>query len=125
MKGKAYSSTLEYHRLWRKRTGSNNRSSLLWRIKHEARNQILRSNVRARLCHSGKPILDSEEVVQGFIDSKSEECGICGNKRKLVLDHDHKTGKVRGWVCRHCNSCLSLLDNHLSEALAWLKRGFT
>ena len=40
------------------------------------------------------------------------ECPIC-NKRtiagitsKVVLDHDHKTGKIRCWICDSCNTGL-------------------
>lgn len=38
------------------------------------------------------------------------ECPIC-NKRtipgltsKVVLDHDHITGNIRGWICKSCNT---------------------
>lgn len=32
-------------------------------------------------------------------------CQICGNvpKRGLDQDHDHRTGKTRGWLCHRCN----------------------
>ena len=30
-------------------------------------------------------------------------CTICGEEGDLVVDHDHKTNKVRGMLCNHCN----------------------
>ena len=37
------------------------------------------------------------------IISTIKECVICGSNEKLVIDHDHKTEKVRGMLCNHCN----------------------
>ena len=42
---------------------------------------------------------------------KPEHCEVCGAferefKLGLCFDHDHKTGKFRGWLCSHCNHAL-------------------
>jgi hypothetical protein len=31
------------------------------------------------------------------------QCVICGSQEKLVVDHSHKTGNIRGLLCNHCN----------------------
>ncbi len=43
-------------------------------------------------------------------------CDICNNpisifKRQIWLDHDHKTGKFRGWLCPRCNVALGWFEN--------------
>lgn len=40
-----------------------------------------------------------------LIDLKAStyECVICGSEEPLVVDHDHKTGEIRGLLCNHCN----------------------
>src|SRR6266487_2161275 len=30
-------------------------------------------------------------------------CSICGSATRLVRDHDHETGMIRGIVCNSCN----------------------
>jgi hypothetical protein len=37
------------------------------------------------------------------IKGTTHECVICGSVEPLVVDHDHKTNKVRGMLCNHCN----------------------
>jgi hypothetical protein len=37
------------------------------------------------------------------LKASTTECVICGSEEPLVVDHDHKTGRIRGLLCNHCN----------------------
>lgn len=54
-------------------------------------------------------------------------CECCGNLSKIAmtLDHDHDTGKFRGWLCRKCNTNIAGLGDNIDgikSALAYLER---
>ncbi|MFI5397590.1 MAG: endonuclease domain-containing protein [Candidatus Binatia bacterium] len=38
-------------------------------------------------------------------------CAICGGTHRICLDHDHKTGAFRGWLCNACNRALGMLKD--------------
>jgi len=41
-------------------------------------------------------------------------CAICGKGkhiRKLYIDHNHESGKVRGLLCNRCNTGMGYVDN--------------
>jgi len=45
-------------------------------------------------------------------------------KRKMYIDHDHKTGKVRGILCPRDNTLLGLIQDNpeiLKNVLKYLK----
>ena len=44
----------------------------------------------------------SDEALKDLKQS-IKQCVICGSEEKLVVDHDHKTGQIRGMLCNHCN----------------------
>ena len=57
--------------------------------------------------------------------SGNKKCEICERKQKLEVDHNHKTGKVRGVLCSRCNGALGqFLDNieMLKRAIMYLER---
>lgn len=49
-----------------------------------------------------------------MFDTQGGVCAICGeppvNGARLVVDHDHETGKVRGLLCSPCNTAVGRLD---------------
>lgn len=60
---------------------------------------------------------------RNLLEVQGGGCAICGDTRDLVVDHDHKTGEVRGVLCRSCNSGIALLKENariLKRAIGYL-----
>ncbi len=65
---------------------------------------------------------------------QDHKCAICGEPesqmrngitRHLAVDHDHKTGKVRGLLCSACNTALGKFDDDpaiIARAIAYLAK---
>lgn len=65
----------------------------------------------------------------GMLRLQDGVCAICRSRqkdiRRLVVDHDHGTGAVRGLLCSHCNSALGFLRDSPAaarEAAAYLEK---
>jgi len=99
--------------------------SAAWnKANYERRKRI---ELRSKLKEKG---LTMEQYDEAIIRQEGG-CGICGEKEnrhtlqtRLVIDHDHVTGKFRGLLCHNCNVSLGLMRDNielLERAIAYLK----
>lgn len=59
-----------------------------------------------------------------LLTKQNHKCAVCGgegflmrqsHRMKLVVDHDHGTGKVRGLLCHNCNRALGLMHDNTQD----------
>lgn len=61
------------------------------------------------------------EAFNKMLQAQNNKCASCGktteeNGKRLCVDHDHKSGKVRGLLCDNCNVALGHLKDNLYNA---------
>ena len=73
---------------------------------------------RVKACYN----LDPEEY-QALVKAANRTCQTCGTPEgddkpsKLVVDHCHATGRVRGLICDRCNRALGLVGDNTQTLL--------
>ncbi len=97
----------------RKRRKSNPEKQRLRNLKHKQKREEQRELI------AGRP--------------RPEICELCSERSKqsysnvyTVFDHNHKTGKFRGWICDRCNKVLGLVYDDkilLEKMIVYLKKG--
>ena len=70
----------------------------------------------------------SLEEYNQMLEDQNEKCIICNKTnndgKRLSIDHDHKSGEIRGLLCNHCNIGLGHFKddiNLLERAIEYLK----
>lgn len=111
----------ESKRRWRKKNpGLNTERMREWRKNHPGRDAEIARRYRKR---NSRDLLKQQllryygiavEVYDILYRRQQGKCAICLNppkKHRLCVDHCHKTGKIRGLLCRRCNAGLGLLQD--------------
>jgi hypothetical protein len=76
---------------------------------HHARNRVRRFGITV-------------EEFESMAKAQGYRCLICRRrKRRLAIDHDHKTGKVRGLLCTPCNTALACVEENAARIVLYLK----
>jgi len=75
----------------------------------------------------------TEEEYNQLLEKQNHRCFVCERhestfNKKLSVDHDHKTGEIRGLLCTNCNRVV--IGRHtdprlLSRAAEYLSQEFT
>lgn len=77
-----------------------------WRTRNRSKFQLWSAKNRAKRFGYTPPSFSAEELDKYRKGHGRRGCEICGRRRKLVTDHDHKTGEFRGFLCHQCNTAL-------------------
>lgn len=95
----------------------------------------LKKKTELKALKKGRPhpnlqaVLDKYGITREFLDTllnnQLGRCAICMNPSiKLLVDHNHANGNVRGLLCSHCNSVLGFARDNatvLKNAISYLE----
>ena len=83
-----------------------------------AENPALLEKSRAR---SRRVMRERNGVKDATGETRTGPCGICKKIKKLHCDHDHVTGRKRGWLCPRCNTSLEWALEYMQDAQDYVK----
>lgn len=86
---------------------------------------------KRQMVYHRKILYGISEIEYKHLMSKfGNKCAIClsePNKKALSIDHNHKTGKIRGLLCQPCNFILGHAQDNvdrLMAAISYLKNNY-
>lgn len=112
-----YANNPDYHNKWRKANpekarrltrewARRNRDKMLEHCRRWRAENRERARHTERVRNWKKKYGLTPEAAKALWESHAGQCAICDSKEHLCVDHDHKTGKIRGLLCRSCNLML-------------------
>lgn len=60
------------------------------------------------------------EALVAMREAQDNACALCRRVTTLLIDHDHDTSRVRGWLCRACNGALGILGDNAGGVMSAL-----
>lgn len=72
-----------------------------------------KNKVAIRARHVQRVYGVSQFDIENTTVAQGGRCAICKRHVKLVVDHDHVTGKFRGMLCNKCNKGLGLFEDSI------------
>ena len=123
---------------WAKKNPEKNRASSLkqyyknpeknitkvrkWQAENKERDSLTKFKAHLKRTYG----ISYEEYCRMF-DEQEGKCAICHNysERRLDVDHNHTTNKVRQLLCSNCNTAIGLVDENiviLENIIAYLKK---
>ena len=86
-------------------------------IAHSSKSRWCKScipNKHARTIYERYNLLPCEE--KELKEKNNGICPICNKRKASAIDHDHDTGKVRGYICNKCNLGLHYIEDKQLKA---------
>ena len=59
----------------------------------------------------------TQEIYDEIAKKQNFLCKICEKVEKLVVDHCHKTGKIRDLLCQNCNAAIGMVKEDMGIVL--------
>lgn len=91
-----------------------------WRTQHPEKAKSKNTKTKLKIKYS----LNIAEY-EKMLAAQGGVCAICGgvneNGSRLSVDHDHKTGKVRGLLCSKCNSGIGFFRDSISALVSAIR----
>jgi hypothetical protein len=114
---------------WRKRRGKefdkewyakNREKELARNRKYRLENKERLENIRILRTYgiTAEKLRELKEKQNGY-------CAICNKRKKLYVDHCHRTNIVRGLICHKCNIAIGMVEDNttvLDKAINYIKQ---
>ncbi len=92
-----------------------NKDKILNEAKRWRENNVNKISSSRRKCNYKRRYNTTIEEYDRMFEEQDGVCYICGEPslaKRLAVDHNHETGKVRGLLCARCNIWLGIFENN-------------